>query len=433
MNGALEAEPPFDPRWLEMVAESCSDVARTSPRLEDLYLERRLDLNVVSVNGFLQVEECQTEGVAARWRFPSRSVLNGRTGVSPQAVSELLSQYADSLDVPPVRPVPPPELDAPREWRQWAHDLVSSMSPNRVSVRYISRRAAVIRPGTWSVVTSPALVRVQVIGSQETAVLAVWGHPMLPGWLERLAEPAPQRCRTPSPGKRLPVLFGAGTAGVLIHELIGHMVESDLAVTGASPLTRLKGAAMTAPSINLSDDPTRFDLPGGFSCDDEGVPAEPLPLVQDGVLVGWICDRAGGERLASPPGRGRRSSWRRPPEPRLSNLVLAAGDTDPEDMEKELTRGLLVTRLGGAMVDPVSGRILVRVERGWEIINGRRRRPLAPFELTGNILEVLAHIDPHVGSDPTPDWRLGWCVKGGLPLPTGSVAPSMLVGRLEVL
>ena len=46
---------------------------------------------------------------------------------------------------------------------------------------------------------------------------------------------------------------------------------------------------------------------------------------------------------------------------------------------------------------------------------------------------VTPHIDPAVGCDPVSDWRLGWCVKDGLPLPTGSEAPSLLVHRLEVL
>jgi predicted Zn-dependent protease len=117
----------------------------------------------------------------------------------------------------------------------------------------------------------------------------------------------------------------------------------------------------------------------------------------------------------------------------MSNLVVAPGDTSPEAIESGLDRGLVVTRLAGATLDPVSSRLVLRVERGWEIHAGRRRRPLGTIELTGGALEVLAHLDPTVGSDPTPDWRLGWCVKNGVPLPTGSESPSLLAHRLEVL
>jgi predicted Zn-dependent protease len=76
---------------------------------------------------------------------------------------------------------------------------------------------------------------------------------------------------------------------------------------------------------------------------------------------------------------------------------------------------------------------VLRVERGWEIRRGKRRRPLLPFELTGDVLDILAHIDSRVGNDPTTDWRLGWCVKDGVPLATGSEAPTLIVHHLEVL
>jgi TldD protein len=229
------------------------------------------------------------------------------------------------------------------------------------------------------------------------------------------------------------VLFSAGTAGILMHEVIGHSAEADLVVSGDSPLASLEGAIITAPTIHIVDDPTRFDLPGAFSHDDEGTRAQAHTVVSEGRMVGWLCDSEGSERLHVAAGRGRRASWDRPPVARLSNLVVTAGDADPESIESDLQRGLLVTRMSAATVDPVSNRLVLRVERGWEIHHGRRRRPLGTIELTGSVLDVLAHLDPTVGSDSTADWRLGWCVKDGVPLATGSEAPSILVHRLEVL
>jgi TldD protein len=218
-----------------------------------------------------------------------------------------------------------------------------------------------------------------------------------------------------------------------MHELVGHMAESDLVATEVSPLAGLMGANITAVGIEITDDPTRFDLAGGFDFDDEGTLAEPIAVVRGGRFERLLCDRTGALQLKSEAGRGRRAMWSRPPVARLSNLVVTTGSTSPEDMESDLDHGFVVTRLGRAAVDPVSSRTVLRVERGWEVRHGRRRRPLAPCELTGSVVEILANIDPRVGSDATPDWRLGWCVKNGVPLPTGSEAPSMLVNRLEVL
>jgi hypothetical protein len=426
-------EPPFDPGWLEDLAVACAALAGGTPQLEDLFLERRLELRVTMTGSMHRVEECRTDGTAVRWRFLNRSVLHACSGASTPAVIDLLSSHADRAALPSTRRLPPIEIDPPRGWQDWAVAVAGRVDGDRAVVRFLSRRAAVVRPRHWAVVGSPPLVRVEVEGHVSAALLAVWDHPDLNRWLLELSEPVPSRAWQPSSGTKVPVLLSAGTAGILFHELVGHPVESDFVLSGESPLASLGGTTVTAATVQISDDPSRFDLPGAFSCDDEGVPGRPQSVVDDGRLVGWLCDREGCDRLDAVAGRGRRASWGHRPSARLSNLVVAPGDTDPDALERDLRRGLLVTRLGGATVDPVSHRVVLRVERGWEIHHGRRRRPLAGFELTGRALEVVANIDPSLGSDPTTDWRLGWCVKDGVPLPTGSESPSVLVHRLEVL
>jgi hypothetical protein len=378
------------------------------------------------------VRECRTEGAAIRWSMPGRSVLHARNGVSPLALGELLEPFSDLVELPQARPAPAADIDAPRGWTDWARALVERLGAG-ATAGFLARRAAVVGRGSWSMITAPPLLRVHVDGDSPGALLAVWPHPRLASWLQRLAEPRPARRWRPGPGLKVPVLFSEGTAGVLLHEMVGHLVEADLASAGVSPLAALAGATITAPSVTIVDDPTRFDLPGAFSCDDEGVEAEPIRLIAGGRLEGWICDRAGAERLGARPGRGRRCSFSEQPLPRVSNLVVAPGTARVEDMVRELSSGLVVTRISGATVDPISTRALIRVEQGWEVRNGRRRRALAGFELTGPVVEVLATIDPALGDDPEPDWRLGWCMKASMPLPTGSEAPSLLAHGLEVL
>jgi len=426
-------EAPFDPRWLDGVASSCGRLHLGTPQLLDLYFERRLELRVRALDGTVQLEESRAEGTAARWRFPSRSVLYARTGVSAAVLAELIGHGAPQAHLPEGRAMPPAELDPPHGWREWASELANRLRPARPTIIYMARRAAVVRPGSWAAVGVPDLVRVHVAGASNGALLAVWPHPELPRWLRELATPPPRRVWVPPSGHELPVVFAAGTAGALLHELLGHLVESDLAASGASPLAGLAGSSLAPASLEVSDDPTRHELPGAFSCDDEGVPAQPLPLLRGGVLVGWLCDRIGAERLGSVPGRGRRGSFSRPPTPRLSNLVVDPGATPPDALERDLRHGLVVTRVAGASVDPISARAVIRVERGFEVVRGRRARPLAPCALTGRVLELLTRFDPAIGSDASPEWRLGWCVKGGAPMPTGSLAPTLLVHRLEVL
>ena len=433
MREAPRPEPPLDPRWLQLLSERCSDLRGGGARFEDLFIEQRLELRAVFSGGEIQIEECRLEGAAARWRSPSRVVLHARTGLSAAAIGDLLARHADRVALPQVRPVPAAEMDPPRGWLDWAREIASRLSPAPGVVRYLNRRAAVIRGDGWSPVSTPALVRIERGGEHPTALLGVWGHPQLGRWIGELIEKPADKSWAPAAGTRLPVVFTGGTAGVLMHELVGHMAESDVVTTGASPLSGLLGATITAAGIEIVDDPTRFDLPGAFNIDDEAMPAVPIVVVREGRFERFLCDVEGGRLLGCDPGRGRRANWSRPPVARLSNLVIGAGEVAPEDLEADLDQGLVVTRLGGATVDPVSSRTVLRVERGWEIRNGRRRRPLASCELTGSVVEILANIDPRIGSDPTPDWRLGWCVKDGVPLATGSEAPSLLVTRLEVL
>ena len=433
MRRAPRPETPLDSRWLQLLSERCVDLRGGGARFEDLYLEQRLEVRAVTSGKEIQMESCRLEGAAARWRSPSRTILHARTGLSTSAIGELLGRQADRVALPPSRPMPTPEIDPPRQWLEWAREVTCRLRPAPSTVRYLYRRAVVVRSDGWARAASPPLVRVERSGDQPTALLAVWGHPQLGHWLTELLEPSPAKPWEPSPGSQLPVLFTAGTAGTLMHELVGHMVESDLVVAAASPLAGMKGATITTSALDIIDDPTRIDLAGAFDHDDEGVEGRPVPLVVAGRLQRYLCDREGARRLGEDPGRGRRTGWNRPPITRQSNLVIAPGKYLPEELEGDLDHALVITRIGGATVDPVSSRTVLRVERGWEVRHGHRRRPLAPCELTGGALEILTRIDSRIGSDPTADWSLVWCIKDGLPLATGSEAPTLLVERLEVL
>jgi hypothetical protein len=418
--------PAFDTDWLDGLAEGCRGLRGSHPRFEDLYLERRLEIRVAPD---ASIDTVRLEGGAARWRFPSRWAMHAGSGISSAAVAELVSHYADRLKAPPRRRTRDGELNPPPGWIESA----ISLAGRGVDVRFFKRWAVVIRRDGWREVSTPALIRVEQAAPASGALLAVSGHPSLAEWVRSLLDPPPAKTWNPPSGTACPVIFTDGSSGVLLHELVGHMVEGDLVASGRSPLAGLGGANLSEAEIDLVDDPRRADLPGAFDTDDEGVRSGPITLLRSGRLCGVLCDRETAETCGVPAGRGRRTDWRLPPIPRLSNLVVPPGTGSPQDLEADLKRGLVVTRLAGATVDPVSSRAVLRVERGHEIRNGRRRRPLGPFELTGGVIEILAGIDPTVGDDPTPDWRLGWCLKDGLPLPTGSEAPTMLVHRLEVL
>jgi hypothetical protein len=428
------SDPAFDPRWLDTLAALTHESRRGGPRLQDLYLERRLEIRLHLGQHTQRLEEIRTSGTAARWASDTRLELDAVTGCEPRAVADLLGRAFTTGELARFRPVPPPALDPPRGWRDRCQTLGMAFDPNHhVTIRLMLRRAAVVADGRWTPIESPLLVHAHHRGPGGGALLATWDHPSLERWFQTLAEPPPSRPLVVDSGLTAPVVFADGTAGALMHEIVGHLLEADHALGPGSPLTRQRGELKGPETLTVIDDPTEKDLPGGFTADDEGVPANPITLILNGRPQAVLADRRLAAELGVGAGRGRRSAWNLPPVARMSNLVVASGRTPPVDLESDLRRGLVVTRLGGATVDPASGRVSIRVERGWEIRQGRRRRALAPCALTGTTDQVLGSLDPSLGVDSVPDWRLGWCVKDGRPLATGARAPTMLVPEMLVL
>ena len=116
-------------------------------------------------------------------------------------------------------------------------------------------------------------------------------------------------------------LLSPQAAATLLHELLGHPLEGDLLLAGASPWRGRQGERILSLPLDLRDDPTREDLPGAFETDDEGHPAAARCLVQDGVLTGALATEAFAAALGVAPGNARRATLHTLPRPRVSNLV----------------------------------------------------------------------------------------------------------------
>jgi hypothetical protein len=127
MRRTPRSEPPFDPRWLDLLAERCSELRGGGSRFEDFFIEQRLELSAVATSGELRFEECRLEGAAARWRSPSKLVLHSRAGLSASSFSNLLARHADRVALPAGRTLPTPEMDPPRGWIDWARSVASRL------------------------------------------------------------------------------------------------------------------------------------------------------------------------------------------------------------------------------------------------------------------------------------------------------------------
>ena len=117
----------------------------------------------------------------------------------------------------------------------------------------------------------------------------------------------------------------------MIHEAVGHGLEADLAQSGLSVYSNSIGARIASPLITVVDDATLEGRRGSFRFDDEGVDAGRTILVDKGILKTFMYDRltAMKDGVVST-GNGRRESYKHRPIPRMTNTMIAPGESDPE-------------------------------------------------------------------------------------------------------
>jgi PmbA protein len=193
------------------------------------------------------------------------------------------------------------------------------------------------------------------------------------------------------PAGEYPVVMEAQAVGWLL-DLLGATALNGLAhAEGRGALTDRLGRQVASPATNLSDSPrSPHTLPRAV--DAEGVPKQPLPLIEDGVARRVVHDTRSGA-LAGEPSTGHAlRAGGAPGGPHPTNLVLAGGGAANEaELSAPIERGVYVTRLWYAnIVRPRESLITAVTRDGTFLIeDGRITRPLADLRLTDSVLGIL--------------------------------------------
>jgi predicted Zn-dependent protease len=183
--------------------------------------------------------------------------------------------------------------------------------------------------------------------------------------------------------------------------------------------------------LTLVDDPTLAVLDGTallghYDVDDEGVRVQPVPLVENGILVNYLMGRQPIRDFPSSNGHGRASlplSW---PAPALGNLVVRSSNAlTPGELKKKLIaickdRGLEYGYYAKTMGAASAPRLLYRVwvqDGREELVRGALFGDLDQRSMRSNI--VAAGNDSYVDNEVQP-------------VPHSVVAPSILFDDLEV-
>ena len=166
-----------------------------------------------------------------------------------------------------------------------------------------------------------------------------------------------------------------------LHESCGHPVELDralgqeLSYAGGSFLTpeHLNRTRYGSPLVDIVADAT---VPGGvgtFGFDDEGVPAQRVELVREGLFVGYLSSRESAAQLNLPASGGamRAEGWSVPPLIRMTNVNLEPGEGTLEDLLRDVQHGYLLSTNKSWSIDDQRLNFQFTTEIGWEIEHGQ--------------------------------------------------------------
>jgi TldD protein len=235
-----------------------------------------------------------------------------------------------------------------------------------------------------------------------------------------------------APAGEMQVVLGPGWPGILLHEAIGHGLEGDFNRKKTSAFSGLMGERVAAPGVTVVDDGTLADRRGSLTIDDEGTPAQCTPLIEDGVLVGYMQDRQNARLMnMTPTGNGRRESYACIPMPRMTNTYMLNGTHAPEEILRSVKSGLYAVQFGGGQVDITSGKFVFSCTEAYLVEDGKVGAAVKGATLIGNGPDVLTKV-AMVGDDMALDTGIGTCGKDGQGVPVGVGQPTMLVDGLTV-
>jgi TldD protein len=229
----------------------------------------------------------------------------------------------------------------------------------------------------------------------------------------RVAEQAAALVRAPlCPPEVTTVVIDAEQMALQVHESIGHPTELDrvygteAAYAGTSFLTPedLGSLRYGSDRMSITADPTTPRGLGTFGYDDEGVAAQRVPVVEAGILCGFLTSRETAARIGEGGGGSMRADgWSRMPLVRMTNLHLEPGDGTFDELLDGVDHGVYFETNKSWSIDDKRLNFQFGTQMAWEIANGRLGRLLRDATYTGVTPVFWGSLDA-VGGPET--WRL---------------------------
>ncbi len=246
-----------------------------------------------------------------------------------------------------------------------------------------------------------------------------------------------------------PALLSGRAAAVFFHEVLGHRLEGhrQRGETEGQTFTKKVNQDVLPDFLSVYDDPTLHalngvPLAGSYSHDDEGVPAQRVPLIRDGILKNFLMSRMPITSFAQSNGHGRRQAGFMPTG-RQGNLIVESSKT-VNDSE---LRGKLIEEIKkagkpyGLYFEDVQGGFTLTTRElpqafqvlpviVWRVYaDGRPDQLVRGVDIVGTPLASLNRI--LLTGDTTQVFN-GICGAESGSVPVSASAPAMLFSEMEV-
>ena len=228
------------------------------------------------------------------------------------------------------------------------------------------------------------------------------------------------------PEGRFTIVLGSSQLALQIHESIGHPIELDRVLgmeanfAGMSFLTldKLRNLRYGSELVNVVADATLQHGPGlgTFAYDDEGVPAQCTPIIQNGLFTGYLSSRETAEAigLQHSGGCNRAENWNRIPIIRMTNISILPGEKPLtfDQLIADSDSGIYMETNRSWSIDDKRYNFQFGTEIGWEIKGGKLGRMLKNPSYSGITTEFWNSLDAICSRDQWTLWGTPNCGKG---------------------
>lgn len=245
-----------------------------------------------------------------------------------------------------------------------------------------------------------------------------------------------------------PAILSEKAAGVFFHEIFGHRIEGSRlssAVDGQTFKERVSDKILPK-FLSVYSDPTlkeynNYPLNGYYAYDDEGIKAQRVVVVKEGILKNFLMARKPIEGFEHSNGHGRAQAGRTPVS-RQSNLIIHASETNTEkELRKKLIQECKKQKLdyGYYFKEVVGGFTLTNrytpnvfnimpVEVYKVYVDGRPDKLVRGVDLIGTPLAIFSGI---LAAGENTDIFTGSCGAESGYVPVTAISPALLIKKIE--